>query len=90
MGAQIDWDEIARQAGKATDQKFRSKISSLTSLNDSEIERIITESGISKKDLTGVLKIVKDNTLSNNKKEEAIRDMSKGVDVLIRLASVLV
>ena len=83
----IDWDEIANQSAQATDEHFSSKISSLTSLNDEEIKSLIHNTGISKKDLTAVLKEVKDATKSNTDKANAIKNISKGVDVVVELAS---
>lgn len=49
-----DWKKIAKETGEATDEKFKDKISSLTRLTTNEIESLITDTGISKKDLTSV------------------------------------
>ena len=86
----INWDEIASEAGQATDEHFKNKISSLTRLNDDEIETLITETGISKKDLTAVLKEVKDATKSNNAKASAISNIHKGLDLLVGIAGKLI
>ena len=83
----IDWDKIIDDAARETDAQFESKISSLTRLNDAEIESIIMETGISKQDLSSVLKEVKDTTKSNLAKANAIKNISKGVDVVIGIAS---
>jgi hypothetical protein len=82
-----DWNNIANQAGQATDEHFKNQISSLTRLNDQEIESLIIETGISKQDLATVLKEVKDATKSNIAKANAIKNISKGVDVLVNLAA---
>jgi hypothetical protein len=81
------WDEIAAQADRATNEHFMSQISSLTRLNDVEIENLITETGISKKDLTSVLKIVDEASKSNDAKADAIKNISKGINVLVGLAA---
>lgn len=86
----IDWEEIAQEAGESTDEHFKNKISSLTRLNDNEIETLITETGISKKDLTLVLKEVKDSTKSNNAKASAISSINKGIDLLVGIAGKLI
>lgn len=86
----INWNEIANQAGQSTDDHFKSQISSLTRLNDQEIETLINDTGISKQDLTEVLKEIKDATKSNTNKANAIKNISKGIDVLVGLASKLI
>ncbi|WMJ75285.1 hypothetical protein RCC89_19280 [Cytophagaceae bacterium ABcell3] len=86
----MNWNEIANQAGQSTDDYFKSQMSSLTRLNDQEIEDIINETGISKQDLANVLKEVKDATKSNANKANAIRNISKGIDVLVGLAGKLI
>ena len=84
-----DWDAIANEAGQATDAHFQNTISSLTRLNDSEISHLIHDTGISKQDLTAVLKEVKDATKSNNAKANAISNINKGVDLLVSIAEKL-
>ena len=69
----IDWKKIANDAG-------------LTSLNDNEIENLITETGISKKDLASVLMEVEDATKSNEEKAVAISNINKGVSLLVGIA----
>ena len=86
----INWDEIANQAGQSTDDHFKNQISSLTRFNDQEIEAIINETGISKQYLTNVLKEVKDAAKSNTNKAIAIKNISKGVEVLVEIAAKLI
>lgn len=82
-----NWSEIAKKAGKETDKQFARQIAGLTSLNDSEIEKIIFETGISQKDLAEILKQVKDSSISNEEKAKAIQNINKGLNVLIELAA---
>ena len=86
----IDWKKIANDAGEATDEHFKNQISSLTSLNDNEIENLITETGISKKDLASVLMEVEDATKSNEEKAVAISNINKGVSLLVGIAKKLI
>jgi len=86
----INWNEIAQQAGQATDEQFKNQISSLTRLNDDEIESLIHETGISKENLVSVLKEVKDTTKSNLVKANAINNINKGVGLLVGIASKLI
>lgn len=86
----INWNEIAQQTGQATDENFKNQISSLTRLNDDEIESLIHETGISKENLVSVLIEVKDATKSNIAKANAINNINKGVDLLVGIASKLI
>ena len=86
----IDWNQIAIDAANATDEDFANQISSLTRFNDSEINQLILETGISKQDLAKTLKEVKDATKSNASKANAIRNIGNGVDALIAITSMLI
>lgn len=81
----IDWKALAKEAMKLTIQELSKKISSLTRLNDEEIINIINESKIDKDKFVEVLKVVKDITLTNNQKAEALSKIDKGVGVLVSL-----
>jgi hypothetical protein len=84
---EIDWDKIADNTQKSTDEFFKSQISSLTSLTDSEVLHLINEIGISKENLIQVLKVVDDAGQSNEAKANAIQGISKGVNILVDVAS---
>ena len=86
----IDWNKIAKQAGTATDEHFKNQISSLSSLNNDEIEKMITETGIGKKDLVAVLKEVTNATKENNAKVAAISKINKGVELLVSIAKKII
>jgi DNA-binding transcriptional regulator YiaG len=85
-----DWNKIAASAGQQTDDELKKQISSLSRLNDAEIEQIIHDTGISQQELVKVLQIVKDATLSNEKKANAINGIGKGVDVIVSILTKLV
>jgi energy-coupling factor transporter ATP-binding protein EcfA2 len=85
-----DWDKIANDAATATDAHFSSLISSLTRLNDDEIENVILETGISKQELASILKEVNDATKSNEAKATAINNIGKGMQTLVAIASKLI
>lgn len=85
-----NWDDIANQAANATDAHFTNQISSLTRLNDIEIEELIFQTGISKQNLTLVLKEAMDATKSNEAKTNAIKNISKGLDVLVAIAGKMI
>ncbi len=82
-----DWNQIAADAATATDNQFASQISSLSKFNDQDIQELINDTGISKENLAEVLKAVKDASSSNQSKANAIKNISKGVDVLVGIAA---
>lgn len=82
----IDWKKIAKEAGTETDKHFKNRISSLTRLKDNEIQKMITETGISKKDFVAVLKEVTNATKKNETKADAISNINKGVNLLVSIA----
>jgi len=81
-----DWDKIAEKAAQETNEELHSEISSLVSLKNKDIEELILETGISQKDLIEVLKLIKEATVSNEAKATAIKNIGKGVDVLVGIA----
>ncbi|PKP49396.1 MAG: hypothetical protein CVT92_15245 [Bacteroidetes bacterium HGW-Bacteroidetes-1] len=83
----IDWNQIVTEAANATDEHFANQISSITRFNDTEINQLILDTGISQQDLASTLKEVKDTTKSNESKAIAIGNIEKGVDVLIAIAA---
>jgi hypothetical protein len=85
----IDWEKLANDTGKETDEHFWDKISGLTRLHANEVESLINDTGISKEDLTAVLKEVKDATKSNLDKATAISNVNKSVDLLVGIAEKL-
>jgi hypothetical protein len=82
----IDWNKIAADAGTQTDEAFKTKISSLTSLDDEEIIALMQHTGIDKKNFALVLKEVQDATKSNNDKATAIKNINNGISLLVEIA----
>lgn len=89
MPDEIDIDRLIDTALNETDRKFRSQIASLTTLKMAEVEALINESSITKEDFAKVLGEVKDATKSNTEKAAAIQSISKGVDLLVGIATKL-
>ncbi len=81
-----DWNEIARSTQEETDDSFKGKISSLTSLKDSEIAALINDTGISKSDLVAVLKVIDDASKTNEAKAQAISNINKGIRAVVKIA----
>lgn len=86
----IDWDALARNARQATNETFREEISTLIRLNDSDIRAIMNSANISNEEFLEIVKVVKDSTLSNHKKAEAIKHIDNGLRTLIGIAQKIV
>jgi hypothetical protein len=84
-----DWDDIANQAAKATDEQLANQIASLSQLNDTEIQKIVQQTGISKKDMQKILKVVNDASLSNEEKANSIKSIGNGINILAAIAKKL-
>ncbi len=84
--ADVNWDDIIAKAKQETDNKFKTKMSSLTSLSNNDIEKLLSETGIDKDNFASVLKEVNDATTSNKSKAAAIAKISKGVELLVGIA----
>ena len=82
-----EFAQLAIEAKKMTDEQFKNRFSSLTSLNDSEISSIINDTGISKKDLAETLKHIKSATNENEHNADAIKKISKGLEAVVAIAS---
>ena len=83
-----NWKEIAKKAAEATDEQLAEKISSLTHLNNNDIQELLN-SGISKTDLAEVFKIINDATKSNEAKALALKNIGQGVNSLVAIAAKL-
>jgi hypothetical protein len=77
---------IIANAANDSDTAFASKMSSLTRLNDAEIQELLNQ-GISKNDLSQLLQELQDASRSNEAKAAAIRNIRGGVETLITIAA---
>jgi hypothetical protein len=74
--------ELIKKAAQKTSQEFSSEISSLTRLNDEEIDELVAD-GISEKDLAAVIDEVVIAAGSNAQKAENIKNINNGVAALV-------
>lgn len=81
------WDKLLDEAEKLTNKQLQKRISSLTSLSDDKIAKIIKETGISKTDIVEVLRIVSDARIKNNDKAQAIKKINGGLETLLKVSS---
>ncbi len=83
------FDKLADEAKQMTDEQFQVRFSSLTKLNDADIGKIITDSGISKEDLAALLVEVKAATDFNNKTAQSVMNIQNGVQALVSITKKL-
>ncbi|HET9429553.1 MAG TPA: hypothetical protein VFO70_00190 [Chitinophagaceae bacterium] len=83
------FDKLAAEAQMLTDQQFRDRFSSLTTLTDSEIGKIIHDTGISKKDLAALLVEIRAATDINNQTVKSILKIQNGAAALIAIVKKL-
>lgn len=83
-------DEILAKAKTDTDNKFKNKVSALTSLTNTEIDALMNESGIKKENFAAVLKELDDAAKSNEDKAKAIAKISQGVQLLVGIATKII
>jgi hypothetical protein len=82
----MDWNNLLQEAVNETDASLASKISSLCHLTDADISSIVP-SKVDKDNLVKVLTVVKDQTLSNEKKVQALQQIGNSLDLLIGIAA---
>jgi hypothetical protein len=83
------YDKLAEQAQAMTDEKFRERFSSLTTLTDNDITKVINDTGISKQDLANLLVAIKNATDFNNQTVKSITSIQKGGEALVAIAKKL-
>ena len=83
------FDKLAADAKTLTDDQFRVRFSSLTTLSDDDIGKIINDTGISKQNLADLLVEVKKATDFNNQTVKSITNIQNGVQALIAITKKL-
>ncbi|MBK8226529.1 MAG: hypothetical protein IPK70_05075 [Flavobacteriales bacterium] len=83
-----DFKKLAQDAAAETDAQFVSRLSDLTRLRSTELQKLLDE-GLKREDIAAVLDVVKAAGLSNQQKAKNIAGIGKGLEVLVGLASKL-
>lgn len=83
------FDKFAEKAKEMTDKEFKDRFSSLTKLTDTDIEKVVNDTGISNKDLAELLAVVKNATDFNNQTAQSIMNIQKGVHALVSITKKL-
>jgi hypothetical protein len=83
------FDKLADEAQAITDAQFRERFSSLTSLSENDIGKILKSSGISRKNLAALLVEIKNATEYNNKIAQSVMNIQNGVQALMAITKKL-
>ena len=83
------YDKLAGEAQAITDAQFKERCSSLTTLNDDDIGKIISTTGISQKDLAALLVEIKNATEYNKNTAQSILKIQNGVQALVAITKKL-
>lgn len=84
-----DFDALLDEAEELTDSQLASRISSLTRLKDTEIDKICPEKA-DKKALAELMSIVKNAGAENSKKKQLIDNIETFAGVIVRILKIAV
>ncbi|RYY45676.1 MAG: hypothetical protein EOO06_16040 [Chitinophagaceae bacterium] len=83
------FDKLADEAQAITDDQFRERFSSLTSLSEVEIGKILKATAISRENLAALLVEIKNATEYNDKMTQSIVNIQGGVLALVAITKKL-
>lgn len=83
---QKDWKKLWNEAKKETNEQLAGKISSITSMKDEEILRVLEESSAEKEELIKLMEVVDDATKDNQEKANALQNINNATSMLISLS----
>ncbi|MBC7933934.1 MAG: hypothetical protein H7Y86_01050 [Rhizobacter sp.] len=83
------FDKLADEAQAITDEQFRERFSSLTSLSETEIGKVLKSTGISRENLANLLVEIKNATEYNDKMTQSIVNIKGGVQALVAITKKL-
>ncbi|MDO8997576.1 MAG: hypothetical protein Q7U77_13200 [Sediminibacterium sp.] len=84
------WQKKAKQAQKETDAQLANQINQLTHIDAKELQALLDENSMNTSDFNALIKLIKDQTKSNNDKIKALSNIQNGLELLIGLAGKLI
>ncbi|MDP2421696.1 hypothetical protein [Sediminibacterium sp.] len=84
------WQKKAKQAQKETDAELANQINQLTHIDAKELQALLDENSMNTADFNALIKLIKDQTKSNNDKIKALSNIQNGLEILIGLAGKLI
>lgn len=84
------WQKKAKQAQKETDAELAHQINELSGFDAKDIQALIDENGMNTADFNQLIKLIKDQTKSNNDKIKALSNIQNGLELLVGLVGKLI
>lgn len=84
------WQKKAKQAQKETDAELSYQINQLSGFDAKDIQALIAENGMNTADFNQLIKLIKDQTKSNNDKIKALSNIQNGLELLVGLVGKLI
>lgn len=84
------WQKKAKQAQKETDAEMANQIVQLSSIKQKDIDQLLAENKMDSAEFDQLIRLIKDQTKSNNDKIKALSNMRNGLELLVGLAGKLI
>lgn len=84
------WQKKAKQAQKETDAEMANQIVQLSSIKQKDIEQLLAENKMDSAEFDQLIRLIKDQTKSNNDKIKALSNMQNGLELLVGLVGKLI
>lgn len=84
------WQKKARQAQKETDAELANQINQLSGFDSKDIQALLAANGMNTADFNQLIKLIKDQTKSNNDKIKSISNIQNGLELLVGLVGKLI
>jgi hypothetical protein len=85
-----EWEKKAKQAQKETDAEMANQIVQLSSIKQKEIDQLVAENKMDTAEFNQLIKLIKDQTKSNNDKIKSISNIQNGLELLVGLVGKLI
>jgi hypothetical protein len=84
------WQKKAKQAQIETDAEMADQVNRLSGIDSNSIKALLAENSMNKDDFNQLIKLIKDQTKSNNDKIKALSNMQNGLELLVGLVGKLI
>ena len=84
------WQKKAKQAQKETDAELANQINQLIHIDAKELQALLDENSMNTADFNALIKLIKDQTKSNNDKIKALSNIQNGLELLVGLVGKLI
>lgn len=84
------WQKKAKKAQKETDAEMANQIVQLSSIKQKDIDLLLAENKMDTAEFDQLIRLIKDQTKSNNDKIKALSNMQNGLELLVGLVGKLI